>query len=159
MKRFLVVLVPLALLGGLFASTGFLVAAQRAKSALEQALAAEAQARVEAACLACAPDSSVSCCVSALPITEEQTKAMLAACSDRCDELPALEKASEDALARLDAALAEMPVDRAKVDAALSALSEARAKELKARVDAILLVRDVLAPEQIEQLGEMLRGR
>lgn len=159
MKRFLVVLVPLALLGGLFASTGYLVAAQRARIALEHALASEAQARNEAECLACAPDSAVSCCVSALPITESQTQAMLAACADRCDELPALAKASEDALARLDAALAEKPVDREKIDAALSELSEARARELKARVDAILLVRDVLAPEQIEQLGTMLRGR
>lgn len=159
MKRSLLVLLAFVLLGGIFASSGFLIAAQRQRVALEHALASEARARMEAACATCDPDAAVSCCVSELPLTEKQKEAMISACADRCGDLPALAKASEDALARLDAALGEDPIDRAKVDAALSALCAAREQELRARVDAILLVRGILDAEQIEVLRQVLRGR
>lgn len=159
MKRSVLVVLALVLLGGLFASSGYVIAAQRKRIALEHALAAEANARVAAECMTCAPSDAVACCASELELTDDQKAAMVSACAERCDDLPALAKASEEALARLDAALSEAPIDRAKVDVALDELCAARAKELKARVDAIMLVRGVLNAEQIEKLRETLRGR
>jgi Spy/CpxP family protein refolding chaperone len=166
MKRSLVFVLLFLLGGSLLASTAYFVAAQRRNVALEQAMRADmlraeavaARASLEGAA-ACCSTSVIECCVSELPLTAEQKQTLLAACADRCDDLPALAKATEDARTGLDAALAESPVDRAKVDAALSALCDARAKELRARVEAILVVRDVLAPEQIEKLRDLLGPR
>ncbi len=161
MKRWLLVLLPLVLIGSVLASTGLYVAESRRRIALEHAMKSELALReasdsTKKSAEACATEA-VNCCVAELPLSTEQKEKLTEACLGCCASLDAATESTETILKDLEVALADPAIDRAKIDALVTKLCDARTRELKARVESILLVRGVLAHEQIEKLREVLR--
>ncbi|MFY9343684.1 MAG: hypothetical protein WAT39_14415 [Planctomycetota bacterium] len=87
-----------------------------------------------------------------LGLTAEQRERIRKCTLTSLDDRAGLALQIEEAAAELDRLLAEVTVDAAEVLRAANLVTDLRSKQFMAWVGAILVVRDVLTPEQLESL-------
>jgi Spy/CpxP family protein refolding chaperone len=91
---------------------------------------------------------------SMLDLSPQQVQRLLACREDCCDERESLQQAIRDVETQLHSALSVADVDVARARDLAARLGELRARCLQTGVETILQVREVLTPQQIEQLIE-----
>lgn len=108
-----------------------------------------------AAAGATAPAPLPAACIERLDLSPEQCTALAESCGACCSSSGS---DADTALARLERALQDPAVERPAIDAIVEELCGARERAVKARIEALLRVREVLTPEQLRELRELCGG-